>query len=65
MSIDTNHHLSKNKWGIISQIEYARVIESLMYLMNCTRLDIAFTTSRFSRYMCNPGADQRKIIVKY
>ena len=49
MPIDINHYLSKNKREIISRIEYSRVIESLIYLMSCTRLNITFTTSRFSR----------------
>ena len=55
--IDTNHHLSKNKGETISQIEYARVIGSLMYLMSCTRPNIAFSVSRLSRYTSNPGVD--------
>ena len=62
--IDANHHLSKNKEEIISQVEYARVIGSLMYLMSCTRPDIAFTVSRLSRYTSNPGADHWKAIVR-
>ena len=62
--IDTNHHLSKNKGETISQIEYARMIGSLMYLMSCTRLDIAFFVSRLSRYTSNPGVDHWRAIVR-
>ena len=35
--LDNNLHLSKNKGKSISQIEYSTVIESLMYLMSCTK----------------------------
>ena len=40
----------------MSQVEYSRVIGSLMYLMNCTRLDIAYVVNRLSRYMSSPRA---------
>ena len=62
--IDVNQHLSKNRGESISQVEYARVIGSLMYLMSCTRPDIAFTVSCLSRFMSNPGADHWKAIVR-
>ena len=38
--IDVNLHLAKNTSQTISQLEYSYVIGSLMYVMNCTRLDI-------------------------
>ena len=47
-----------------SQVEYSRVIRSLMYLMSCTRPDIAYTISRLSRYMSNPNANHWKAIVR-
>lgn len=62
--IDVSQHLSKNRGEGISQVEYARVIGNLMYLMSCTRPDIAFTVSRLSRYTSNPGADHWKAIVR-
>ena len=43
--VDITLHLSKNKGENVSQVEYFRVIDSLMYLMSCTRLDIAYTVS--------------------
>ncbi|KAL5824469.1 hypothetical protein ACOSQ3_020532 [Xanthoceras sorbifolium] len=58
-------HLSKNKGESISQLEYSRVIGSLMYLMSCTRPDIAYAVSKLSRYTSNPGADHWKAIVRY
>ena len=35
-----------------------------MYIMSCTRLDIAYTVSRLSRYTSNPSADHWKAIVR-
>ncbi|CAM8956284.1 unnamed protein product [Rhodiola kirilowii] len=62
--IDMNHHLSKNKGESISQVEYSKVIGSLMYLMNCTRPDIASCVSRLARYTSNPGTEYWKAIVR-
>ena len=62
--IDISQHLSKNKGESISQIEYARVIGSLMYLMSCTRPDLAYTVSRLARYTSNPSAEHWKAIVR-
>nr|XP_033510411.1 secreted RxLR effector protein 161-like [Nicotiana tomentosiformis] len=53
--IDLNHTLVKNKGQSKSQLEYARVLGSLMYIMNCTRPDIACTISKLSRYISNPN----------
>ncbi|KAA3466399.1 Zinc finger, CCHC-type [Gossypium australe] len=38
--IDTSQNLFKNRGESVNQVEYARVIGSIIYLMNCTRLDI-------------------------
>ena len=62
--MDTSQHLSKNKGESIDQVEYARVIGSLMYLMSCTRPDIAFTVSSLSRFTSNPGENHWKVIVR-
>ena len=62
--IDVNLHLSKNNGKSISQQEYAQAIGSLMYVMNCTRPDIAYTVSKLSRYTSNPSPDHWKAIVK-
>ena len=43
--VDITIHLSKNKGENVSQVEYFRVIGSLMYLMSCTRLDIVYIIS--------------------
>ncbi|KAK6160134.1 hypothetical protein DH2020_003515 [Rehmannia glutinosa] len=62
--IDTSKHLSKNRGEVVSQVEYSRVIGSLMYLMSCTRPDIAYAVSKLSRYTSNPGHDHWKGIVR-
>ena len=62
--VDVNLHLSKNNGKCFSQQEYAQAIDSLMYVMNCTRLDIAYVVSKLSRYTSNPGPDHWKAIVR-
>ncbi|KAK9942775.1 hypothetical protein M0R45_008423 [Rubus argutus] len=61
---DINLHLTKNTGIGISQIEYARIIGSLMYLTNCTRPDLAHSVNRLSRYTSNPGRNHWKAIVR-
>lgn len=56
--------LSKNKGKIISQLEYSQIIGSLMYLMNCTRPDIAYSVSKLSRYTSNPGKEHWDAILR-
>ncbi|KAL6348709.1 hypothetical protein AAG906_019444 [Vitis piasezkii] len=41
-SYDPSSLLKKNREHSVAQIEHAHIIGSLMYLMNCTRLDIAY-----------------------
>ncbi|KAH9686503.1 hypothetical protein KPL70_014374 [Citrus sinensis] len=62
--LDTSIHLSKNRGEDISQVEYARIIGSLMYLTSCTRPDLAYTVSKLSRYTSNPETDHWKAIVR-
>ena len=62
--VDVNLHLTKNKGQGISQLEYLRIISNLMYIMNCTRPDIAYFVSKLSRYTSNPGEDHWKALVK-
>ena len=47
--------LRKNEGESDSQLEYARVLVCLMYIMNCTRPDIACAISKLSRYTSNPN----------
>ena len=46
-------HLHKNTGTEIRQLEYSQIIETLIYLMNCTRLDIAYAVSKLSAYTSN------------
>ena len=62
--VDINLHLAKNEGDSISQLEYSRIIGSLMYVMNCTRPDIAYSVSKLSRYTSNPGKDHWKAILR-
>ena len=55
--IDTIQHLSKNRGDSVAQVEYSRIIGSLMYLMSCTRPDLAYAVSRLSRYTSNPSSE--------
>ncbi|KAL0305302.1 UNVERIFIED_CONTAM: Retrovirus-related Pol polyprotein from transposon TNT 1-94 [Sesamum calycinum] len=49
--------LKKNNGDIVSQAEYAKIIGSVMFLMNYTRPDIAYDVSRLSRYTHNPNKE--------
>ena len=62
--LNTSIHLSKNRGEGISQVEYARIIGSLMYLTNCTRPDLAYTVRKLNRYTSNSGTDHWKGIVR-
>ena len=50
-------HLKKNKGNGIEQTKYAKIIGSVMYLMNCIRPDIAYAISRLSKYIHNPSQE--------
>ncbi|XP_070047410.1 secreted RxLR effector protein 161-like [Nicotiana tomentosiformis] len=52
--IDVNVALTKNLSHNRSQLDCAHVLGSLMYIMNCTRPDIACAVSKLSRYTSNP-----------
>ncbi|GJR86958.1 retrovirus-related pol polyprotein from transposon TNT 1-94 [Tanacetum coccineum] len=46
-----------NDWDVerMSKVPYANAVGSLMYLMVCTKPDIAYAVSIVSRYLANPG----------
>ncbi|GKA21706.1 retrovirus-related pol polyprotein from transposon TNT 1-94 [Tanacetum coccineum] len=59
-----------NDWDVerMSKVPYANVVGSLMYLMVCTRPDIAYAVSIVSRYLANPSKkhwEAVKWILKY
>ncbi|GAV88375.1 hypothetical protein CFOL_v3_31798 [Cephalotus follicularis] len=43
------------KLSAMNQLEYSKLIGSLMYVMSCTRPDIAFTIGMLSRFTSNPS----------
>ena len=47
--LDVSFVLQKNEGESDLQLEYARLLGFLMYIMNCTRLDIASAISKLSR----------------
>ena len=46
--------LNPSEKGLMSSIPYDSDIGSLMYLMTCTRPDLAYAMSKVSRYLANP-----------
>ena len=62
--LDVNLYMSKNKGEGVSQLEYSKVIGSLMYLMSCIRPNIAYTVSKLSRYTSNPNDGHWKGIIR-
>ncbi|XP_077245915.1 uncharacterized protein LOC143885588 [Tasmannia lanceolata] len=61
---DSSIRLCKNKGSGVDPLEYSRVIGSLMYLMNCTRPDIAYAVGRLSSYTSNPGSDHCEALIR-
>ena len=54
---DPNIHLKKNKCESVSQYEYAKIIGSVMFIMNYTHPDITYVVSRLSCYIHNPSSE--------
>jgi len=52
--IDTSVHLSKIR-DKRTNLEYSRIIESLMYSMNYTKPDIGYSVSKLGRFISNPS----------
>ncbi|GJR26863.1 retrovirus-related pol polyprotein from transposon TNT 1-94 [Tanacetum coccineum] len=61
---DPKVQLKKNKGQSVSQLQYTQVLGSLLYIMNCTRPDLAYNVSRLSRYSHNPGRDHWDALVR-
>ncbi|GJU20864.1 zinc finger, CCHC-type containing protein, partial [Tanacetum coccineum] len=60
--MDTSEKLMPNNGQAISQLKYSRVIGCMMYVMTCTRPDIAFAVGKLSRYTSNPGTQHWQAI---
>ena len=50
-------NLKKNKESSVSQTKYAKIIGSVMFLMNNKRPDIAYVVGKSSRYTHNPSSE--------
>ncbi|GJV75784.1 zinc finger, CCHC-type containing protein [Tanacetum coccineum] len=50
-----SNEISISQSRYIKKLEYSRVIGGLMFFLICTRLDIAFTVGKLSRYTSNPS----------
>jgi hypothetical protein len=61
---DPSMPLCKNMGKSVSQEEYAKILGSVMFLMNCTRPDIAYAVSRLSRYTHSPSAEHWTAITR-
>ena len=61
-SYDPNSQMKKNREHSVAQIEYAQIIGSLMYLMNCTKPDIVYAVGRLSRYTQSPNQDYWTVV---
>ncbi|KAL0361314.1 UNVERIFIED_CONTAM: Retrovirus-related Pol polyprotein from transposon TNT 1-94 [Sesamum radiatum] len=62
--VDLNLHLAKNKGEPEGQIEYSRIIDSLMYIMNCTRPDVAYAVNKLRRFTSNPSKNHWKGLIR-
>ncbi|GJT70072.1 hypothetical protein Tco_1029358 [Tanacetum coccineum] len=60
--MDTSEKLMPNYGQVVSQLKYSRVIGCLMYVMTCTRHEIAFVMGKLSRYTNNPGTQHWQAI---
>ena len=63
-SYDPSIQLKKNKGSSVSQNEYAKVIGSVIFLMNFTHPDIASTVSRLSQYTHNPSQEHWNALLR-
>ena len=62
--IDTSEHLAKNRGAHVQQLEYSRIIGNLMYLMSCTRPDLAYVVNKLSRYTSNRSSSHRNCMTR-
>ena len=46
----------------MSRVSYASTVDSIMYAMTCTRLDVAYSLSVMSRYQFDLDENHRKVV---
>ncbi|GJZ93962.1 retrovirus-related pol polyprotein from transposon TNT 1-94 [Tanacetum coccineum] len=61
---DLKVQLKKNKGQSVSELQSTQVLGSLIYIMNCTRPDLAYSISRLSRYSHNPSRNNWGALVR-
>uniref|UniRef100_A0A2N9H509 Reverse transcriptase Ty1/copia-type domain-containing protein n=1 Tax=Fagus sylvatica TaxID=28930 RepID=A0A2N9H509_FAGSY len=61
---DSNYNVVENTGRAIAQLDFANAIRSMMYVMHCTRPDVAFAVNRLSRYTSSPSAEYWKVIAR-
>jgi len=61
---DPSIHLKKNKGSSVSQNEYAKIIGSVMFLVNFPRPGIAYAVSRLSFYTHNPSQEHWNALLR-
>ncbi|KAJ9539250.1 hypothetical protein OSB04_031983 [Centaurea solstitialis] len=54
----------ENKRILLHNVEYSRILDRLMYLMSCTRLDLAYAVSKLSRYTSNASVEYWRSITR-
>ncbi|KAJ9568162.1 LOW QUALITY PROTEIN: hypothetical protein OSB04_004128 [Centaurea solstitialis] len=55
---------SDTKRIVLHKVEYSRILDSLMYLMSCTRLYLAYVVSKLSRYTSNASVEYWRSITR-
>ncbi|GKF48533.1 hypothetical protein Tco_0141784, partial [Tanacetum coccineum] len=58
----TSEKLVPSNGQAVSQLKYSRVTGCLMYVMTCTRPDIAFAVGKLSMYISNHGTQHWQAI---
>ena len=61
-TVDPSIRLFKNNERVVAQLEYASAIGSLMYAIQCIRLDIAFAVSKLDRFTSYQSTEHWKAI---
>ena len=59
---DPSTHIKKNRGSSVSQVEYAKIIGSMMFFINYMCPYIAYGISRLSRYTHNPAKEHWDVL---
>ena len=61
---DSSIKLVNNDERVVAQLEYVSAIGSLMYVIKCSRSDIAFTVNKLSRFTSNSSVKHWKAMMR-